>query len=118
MTGAKNNDNNPTNCADRLALTVDYDLYAHYLEDSDLTEEKKREFLAALWTIICEFVALGFGVHPIQQAQSSCGELPETSGNPSTGETCVLDSNHPDLIELFKLADAGIPPEAGKDLPT
>ena len=44
-------------------VTVDYDLYAHYLEDSDLSEKEKREFLQMLWNIICEFVSLGFGVH-------------------------------------------------------
>lgn len=97
------------------SVTVDYDLYAHYLEDADLSDEQKREFLQALWTIICEFVALGFGVHPLQQAQSPCGKPPKTDGNSTAESPCVLDYNHPDLIDLFNMADAGAPEEAGKD---
>lgn len=74
----KTYDNNKT-------ITVDYELYAHYLENADLSEDQKREFLDALWLIIREFVALGFGVHPLQQAQSGadthCGKPSENSGN-------------------------------------
>lgn len=57
-----------------LAVTVDYDFYARFLEDADLTEDQKREFLQSLWNVIVEFVSLGFGVHPAQQAQINCGE--------------------------------------------
>ena len=51
------------------ALTLDVDLYQHYLDNSDLTQEEKIEFLQALWNLINEFVMLGFNVHPIQQVQ-------------------------------------------------
>ena len=68
------------------AVFVDYELYARYLEDTDLTEEQKREFLQLLWNIICEFVSLGWGVHPLQQAldaEEGCGKrgnpLPESA---------------------------------------
>lgn len=47
------------------------------LEDSDLTEEQKQEFLQTIWNIIIGFVDLGFGVHPVEQAQIQCGQLPE-----------------------------------------
>lgn len=96
-------------------LTIDYKLYEHYLEDSDMTEEQKRRFLDSLWFIICEFVALGFGVHPLQQAKNPCGNPPETGGNPPMSVPCVLDYNHLDLIDLFKMADTGKPEEAGKE---
>lgn len=49
------------------ALSIDYELYEHYLESSDLTETQKRDFLEALWSIIVNFVDLGFEVHPLQQ---------------------------------------------------
>lgn len=52
-------------------LRIDWELYGAYLEDSDLTEEEKREFIQTLWTIVVSFVDLGFGIHPVQQA---CGE--------------------------------------------
>ena len=96
-------------------ITFDYDLYARYLEDADLTENQKREFLEALWSIICEFVALGFNVHPLQQAQEPCGKLTKTTGFLTASGEHLLDSNHPDLTNLFNVADAGKPEEAGKD---
>jgi|688.fasta_scaffold1854253_2 hypothetical protein len=52
-------------------LTLDVDLYKHYLDNSDLTEERKQEVLETLWNIVCEFVQMGFNVHPVQQAQQS-----------------------------------------------
>jgi len=57
---------------DRSApLTLDFAAYAPYLEECDMSEQQKREFLETLWSIMLSFVDLGFGVHPIQQA---CGE--------------------------------------------
>lgn len=82
---------NPHGPASAPTITVDYDLYAHYLEDADLTEEQKREFLQALWSIITEFVALGFNVHPAQQAQNSCGKLPDSTGNPPATAVDTVD---------------------------
>lgn len=66
----------------RPVIEVDYERYAHFLDDSDLSEDQKREFLQALWTIIVNFVDLGFGVHPLQQAgqnagQEACGQVDE-----------------------------------------
>ncbi len=57
------------------SLSLDIALYEHYLEDADLTPEQRRKFLEALWMIVTEFVLLGFGVHPIHQAQETCGKL-------------------------------------------
>jgi len=57
-------------------LTINYELYEHYLEGSDLTETQKREFLDALWAVIVSFVDLGFGVHSLQQVNSDgCGQM-------------------------------------------
>lgn len=71
-------------------VTFDYELYAHYLDDAEISEEQKRELLSALWSIIVEFVALGFEVHPAQQAQDSCGKLPESRRNPrDSGQNAV-----------------------------
>ena len=45
------------NAADKSpALTIDYALYEQYLDDSDLTDAQKREFLETLWNIIVSFV--------------------------------------------------------------
>lgn len=50
------------------AVSVDWELYAHALEDSDLTDDEKREFIDTLWYIIRQFVDLGFGIESTQQA--------------------------------------------------
>lgn len=50
------------------SLSVDWELYADSLEDSDLTDDQKKEFIETLWNLVVAFVDLGFGVHPLQQA--------------------------------------------------
>ena len=73
-----------------LSVEVDYERYAHFLEDTQLSDEEKITYLQTLWKIICEFVALGFEVHPLQQAQKSCGEPDEKPTQaPQDGETDV-----------------------------
>jgi hypothetical protein len=52
-------------------ITVDVERYQSFLDDTDLTEPQKAEFLQALWQIITNFVELGFGVHPLQEV---CGK--------------------------------------------
>jgi hypothetical protein len=52
-------------------LTIDWGLYASYLEESDLDDDQKREFIETLWSIVVSFVDLGFGIDPTQQV---CGQ--------------------------------------------
>tara|TARA_E500000318_G_scaffold107170_1_gene116111 strand:- start:1581 stop:1883 length:303 start_codon:yes stop_codon:yes gene_type:complete len=49
-------------------ITVDYEAYAHFLDDTSLSEEDKRILIQSLWNVVVEFVSMGFGVHPLQQA--------------------------------------------------
>ena len=67
----------------RPAVTVDYEKYEHFLETADLSDEQKREFIAALWSIIVAFVDLGFGVHPAQQAEKTCGKITDSPPKPA-----------------------------------
>ena len=61
--------NKPTiNDPKSSTLTLDVDYYQSFLDDTDIPEHKKQEFIEALWSIITAFVDLGFGVHPVQQA--------------------------------------------------
>jgi len=46
-------------------LTFDIEEFQHHLDGSNLTDAEKEELLKTLWEIICEFVFLGFGVHPV-----------------------------------------------------
>ena len=93
-------------------ITFDYDLYAHYMADEDLTEDEKEEFLLNLWNLIVEFMSLGFEIHPLQQAQEACGKLSKKRRNlPDLGLTEV-ECKGSILPTEFKEAAEGITPEA------
>lgn len=49
-------------------FTVSFDNYMELLDEMDMTEAQKEEFLQALWEIVTGFVELGFGTHPVQEA--------------------------------------------------
>jgi hypothetical protein len=55
-------------------LTIDWELYGKYLDESDLSDAEKREFLETIWAIVVSAVDLGFGVHPVQQASGNICE--------------------------------------------
>jgi hypothetical protein len=74
-------------------LTLDVDLYQHYLDNSDLTDAQKQELLETLWQIICEFVLMGFHVHPVQQAQQSSGKDVITALTPTHEVSPALESD-------------------------
>lgn len=60
-------------------LIIDYELYEHFLDDCDLSDEEKQNIIEALWIIITSFASLGFGVHPLQQIlENECGHLEDT----------------------------------------
>ena len=53
------------------SIAIDYALYEAYLADSDWSDDEKQAFLDDLWQIIVAFVDLGFGVHPLLQAEGA-----------------------------------------------
>ncbi|MEB3246185.1 MAG: hypothetical protein VKJ06_09415 [Vampirovibrionales bacterium] len=61
------------------SLELDVALYQHYLDDSNLTDKQKLELLQTLWTVITEFIFLGFGVSSTQLIQDRCGQSEELS---------------------------------------
>ncbi|MEM6889632.1 MAG: hypothetical protein AAF636_16040 [Pseudomonadota bacterium] len=71
------------------SLGIDLERYQTYLDDEDLSPAHKEEVIRALWTIISNFVELGFNVHPTQQ---SCGQV----GEPSEAS----NSTEPDVLSL------------------
>ncbi|MEO0383209.1 MAG: hypothetical protein AAF234_06595 [Pseudomonadota bacterium] len=64
---------------DYPALEIDYELYMKMLEDSEWTDDQKREFIETMWSIIVSFVDLGFGIHPVQLAQEEGGQIDNLS---------------------------------------
>lgn len=87
------------------SLTIDYDLYQKHLDASDMNDAQKREFLDALWAIIVSFVDMGFGVHPLQQAQQQVSEI---NGSEDDNKDCeqldipaeFLPADLGDMVEL------------------
>lgn len=55
-------------------LIIDLERYQSYLDHSGMSEVEKKEFLEALWSIIMNFVDLGFGVHPLQEVTEKSPE--------------------------------------------
>lgn len=55
-------------------ISIDYALYAEFLADTNLSDAQKEALITELWGLICEFVALGFHVHPTQKALENCGQ--------------------------------------------
>ena len=47
------------------ALSIDWELYGQYLDDSDLSEAGKRACIQALWSIMVGFVDMGFRLAPV-----------------------------------------------------
>lgn len=96
-----------------MALTIDYALYERYLDDCDLTDEQKREFLDNLWNFIVCFVDLGFGVHPLQQA---CEQKFDIAALPSFASDNVVGSDirHKNIFSRI----AGYAKEGFIDKPT
>lgn len=79
-------------------LTLDVELYQSYIDDPSMSEADKRELIETLWSIIVNFVDLGFGIHPLQQAQDGKGaagdngdDVPKALASPSV---VVLSSLH------------------------
>ena len=56
-------------------LSLDTALFQHRLDQSGMSEDEKSEYLQILWSIIVQFVDLGYGIHPLQQ---SCGQVCKT----------------------------------------
>jgi len=71
-------------------LTIDWDLYGQYLEDSDLSDAEKREFIEVLWSIVVSFVDLGIGIHPAQLATKDACEQNAQKGKSGTPDSASV----------------------------
>jgi len=83
------------------ALSLDWEEFAHFLDDTGWTEGQKAEYVTLVWNIVGEFVALGWGVHPLQQAEETCGKVPEPGSNEALPSSEVVELSHSDLISKF-----------------
>lgn len=101
----------------RNPLTIEFDAkeFAHYLEECDLTEDEKIEYLKVIWGIVLQFVDLGFGLHPIQQA---CGQDDEICLKSALTAPDSVYSDYPILSEDFEAAGLSLRCKAIPDMHT
>ncbi|NDW06476.1 hypothetical protein [Jiella pacifica] len=60
------------------SLTIDWQLYAAYLDESDASDEEKQALIESLFSIILGFVDLGFRLNPLQHGADGDGDaLPQ-----------------------------------------
>jgi len=85
-----------------LEITIDYEKYLHHLNDSEATDEEKIAYIKMLAEILVNFVDLGFGINPVQQAQSSCGKAKEKPSKSALTAPDALYLHHQQLNENFE----------------
>lgn len=71
----------------RPSLSVDWEVYAAMLADSDMPLDQQQELIETLWSIVVMFVDLGYDIKPVPQI---CGEDQE-----------ALDQDSSDLVSLL-----------------
>ncbi|MEO1405119.1 MAG: hypothetical protein AAFV54_01340 [Pseudomonadota bacterium] len=87
----------------RRALTLDVERYQRYLDVADIGDDEKRAFIEALWTIIVNFVDLGFEVRP----ENPCGKLVDIEERATASVSGLVRSvEDPTTHELNANADA------------
>lgn len=82
-------------------LSVDVEYYQRFLDDPDLSDAQKKELIETLWGIVCEFVMIGFHVHPVQQAQDACGQERIRTERPAQEDSRTVESHYGALIDAF-----------------
>jgi hypothetical protein len=85
MTCPPNKNNTPT----RPSLSVDWEVYAAMLEDSDMPLDDQKELIETLWSIVVMFVDLGYDLKPTTQI---CGEDQEALEDDSTDLVSLLNN--------------------------
>ncbi|MEM0928054.1 MAG: hypothetical protein AAGI89_02060 [Pseudomonadota bacterium] len=54
-------------------LTLNTETYLSQVEDWDISEEEKEEYIRVLWNLMVSAAQIGLGIHPVQQILSTCG---------------------------------------------
>ncbi|MGJ8527453.1 hypothetical protein [Maritalea sp.] len=96
------------------SLSMDWEEFGHHLEDSDLSDDQKRELIETVWNIMAAFVDLGLGIHPIQQAApDDCGQNLDLLAFISNEQPKMLESSSREKQQFGQAADAK--PSASND---
>ncbi|MBP5856259.1 hypothetical protein KAJ83_04505 [Marivibrio halodurans] len=113
--GAENGTGDPPAPSGYPALEFDASEFMHFLDDADWSEDEKAEYLTLVWNIVCEFVALGFNMHPLQQAKKACGKHAKPKAQSPSGGPSMVECMDDDLIEEFIARDGACSDPGGKE---
>lgn len=72
-------------------VEVDYALYEGMLDDPAMSKADKRLLIDTLWGVVTSFVELGFGVHPVQQAQEARDMQPASQTEPMLKDASLAE---------------------------
>lgn len=75
----------------KSVLKLDFEKYEPLLADETIPEAQKRELIETLWSIITQFVAMGFEIHPVQAVQEACGQPTNTSDQSALSSAFMVD---------------------------
>lgn len=64
-------------CKKPESMSFDSTEFIDFLENTGWPDEQKSEYIALLWNLVCDFVSLGFGIHPLQAASEPQNDQPE-----------------------------------------
>jgi hypothetical protein len=92
-------------------LSIDWELYGQYLEDSDLSEEDKRACIEALWSIMVSFVDMGFRLAPLPEI---CGQVLPLEAASDKNDTAMINCKD-SFNRSEKTADGHTLPSSGKE---
>lgn len=73
-------------------IKVDLERYQAYLDETNMTDAQKEEFLQAMWLVMISFVELGFEMHPVQEV---CGKDAGSATQSAVGAFDALQSSKP-----------------------
>ncbi len=97
-------------------FTIDVDYYQKFLDDPGISDARKQELIETLWGVVCQFVMIGFNVHPVQQARALRAKdrakaLPDTQT-----DAPMPDSGLGSLVQAFAAAcERGDPNKEGEN---
>lgn len=83
------------------SIAFDVADFLHFLSETDWSEAEKIEYASLVWDIVCEFVAMGFALHPLQLAQECSGKLESLTTLPGKHSADMVESTHQSLIREF-----------------
>ena len=81
-----------------LALTLDVEAYLSQLEDWEMSEEEKLEFIACFWELLLSFAQIGFDIHPAQEAQRTGCKKPKKPPENSQKSAKNAALSSPDML--------------------